>query len=159
MDLFLIAHKLKERLLAKITILDDGCWYCSAGGEDSRYGTIWYINENIGNHCASWITHKGPIPEGMCVLHTCDYMRCINPEHLFLGTLGDNNTDRKNKGRNSNRVGANNHMAVLTEEDVREIKYFLMHSGLTQQRIADHFKVSQAIICQINTGKRWAHVK
>lgn len=30
---------------------------------------------------------------------------------------------------------------------------------LTQQRIANHFNVSQVIISQIKTSKRWSHVK
>ena len=159
-DLFLIAHKgLHDRLIAKTYTCDDGCWHCEAGGENSRYGTIWHEGENIGNHVASWIVHKGPVPEGMFVLHTCDYKRCINPDHLFLGTHQDNIDDMMHKGRKSDRRGGYNHMAILDEEQVREIKYFLAHSGLTQQRIADHFGVSQVIISQINTGKRWSHVK
>lgn len=152
-------ESLKIRLMSRTHICEDGCWHCEFGGVNSRYGSIWYDGTNINNHVASWLVHKGPILEGLSVLHTCDYKRCINPKHLFLGTQQDNIDDMMCKGRKSNRQGGYNHMAILDEDQVREIKYFLEHSGLTQQRIANHFGVSQAIICQINTGKRWSHVK
>lgn len=155
-ELFLIA--LKERLLAKTTVLENGCWYCSAGGEQSRYGTIWYCNSSIGNHQASWLVHKGPIPQGLLVCHSCDNKRCINPDHLFLGTEKDNIQDCVKKGRRDKRHGERNPAALITEEIVKEIRYFCEHSGLTQQRIAEHFGISQVLVSQIKNKKRWAHV-
>jgi len=37
-----------------------------------------------------------------CALHTCDNRKCIEPEHLFLGTYSDNAIDREQKGRGGN---------------------------------------------------------
>ncbi len=148
----------KRRLLEKTIKLEDGCWYCSCGGKDSRYGTISINDQSISNHVASYLVHKGEVPEGINVCHTCDYKRCINPEHLFLGTQQDNINDMISKGRKDNRIGSKNTQAILDEDKVREIKYFLEHAGMTQKEIADYFGVSQVIISQINTGKRWSHV-
>ena len=154
--MYLIA--LKKRLLDKTTVLDNGCWYCSAGGEESRYGTIWHDGHNISNHVASWLVHNGAVPQGLCVLHHCDYMRCVNPEHLFLGTLADNNTDRHNKGRSDVRIGELNPSAKLTEFAIREIRKML-EEGYAPAFIAEQFGVTRVTISQIKTGKRWSHVR
>jgi hypothetical protein len=47
-----------------------------------------------------YMAARGPIPPGLFVLHTCDVRRCINPEHLWLGTISDNKQDELKKGRN-----------------------------------------------------------
>lgn len=154
-DLYLIA--LKERLLSKVVVLDNDCWYCSAGGEDSRYGTIWYLGSNISNHVASWLVHNGPVPKGLFVLHHCDYMRCINPEHLFLGTHQDNIDDMMAKGRKADRRGEMNQCAKFTENDIREIRKMIAE-GESQTFIAEYFGTAQSVISQIKTGKRWGHV-
>src|SRR5215831_3340072 len=91
-----------ERMMAKVTVTDDGCWEIS--GHRRRMGG--YVLFNLGwrrivAHRASWILHNGPIPEGMCVLHRCDNPPCVNPEHLWLGTQSDNVYDAIKKGRHA----------------------------------------------------------
>jgi len=65
----------------------------------SRFG----IRHQGYAHRLAWAEANGPIPEGMAVLHRCDVRTCVNVEHLFLGTLIDNNMDRDRKGRTRNQ--------------------------------------------------------
>lgn len=43
--------------------------------------------------------YKGPIIDKLWVLHRCNNPRCVNPEHLYLGTSKDNAKDREKGGR------------------------------------------------------------
>jgi len=79
----------------------DGCWEWTGRKMYFGYGSIrLYRNApQISSHRASWQIHFGEIPEGLCVLHRCDNPSCVRPDHLFLGTIQDNNMDAKQKGR------------------------------------------------------------
>jgi len=50
-------------------------------------------------HRLMWEIHKGKIPSGILVCHSCDHKRCVKLEHLFLGTYLDNMLDKVAKGR------------------------------------------------------------
>ena len=76
-----------------------GCWLWSAAGGGQHYGLFHFRGKTIGAHRASWIFHKGEIPNGLYVLHKCDTRPCVNPDHLFLGTPKDNMQDCVKKGR------------------------------------------------------------
>lgn len=52
-------------------------------------------------HRLAWALANGADPAGMQVMHTCDNRRCVNPEHLVLGTNRDNVADMKAKGRDN----------------------------------------------------------
>lgn len=72
----------------------------------------------------------GEIPGGMYVCHKCDNPRCINPEHLFIGTRKDNIADREAKGRNIVPIGEEHVNAKLSKKKVKEArqKRFLYHT-------------------------------
>lgn len=98
---------IKDRLLRKIKINDvTDCWEWQGGKNNVGYGMIRDEHGMRTTHRVSYEEHKGNIPKGMCVCHSCDNPKCVNPDHLWLGTKKDNWQDMINKGRN-NFVGVN----------------------------------------------------
>ncbi len=134
----------------------DGCWEWT-GCQRAGYGRIWCSERKtkISAHRVSWELHYGIISDGLSVLHHCDNRLCVRPDHLFLGTLVDNNHDRDRKGRTSK--GESRPGARLTVEDVRKIRE-LAAQGHRQNEIAALFAVSGSHISKVVTRKRWRHV-
>lgn len=90
-----------ERFSEKyIPVTESGCWlWTGATNCDRGYGYFLFRGKPMLAHRASWMMIHGDIPLGLNVLHRCDVPSCVNPDHLFLGTLSDNMQDCSRKGR------------------------------------------------------------
>jgi hypothetical protein len=76
-----------------------GCWVWSGATNRKGYGVYIFRGKYVGAHRVAWTLFRGPIPDGLFVLHRCDNPPCLNPDHLFLGTHNDNMIDMVLKGR------------------------------------------------------------
>lgn len=149
---------LHDRLMRKISInAARGCWDWVGSKDMDGYGRIRIEKKLRGAHRVSFAIHIGPIPDDMCVCHTCDNPGCINPEHLFLGTNADNTYDRNAKGRTARQTGASNGQSKITDDDVIAIRAVKARWGVNT-RLAAQYGVSQPLISQIRAGKRWSHL-
>lgn len=114
-------------------------------------------NKSHAARRVAYMLSFGDIPRGQCVLHRCDNPACINPVHLFLGTLADNNADRKRKGRNSCRVGEKNTCVKLSPEAIQVIRE-AYRTGRSQRSIGEDFGICQQQVSAIVNRKQWSHV-
>jgi hypothetical protein len=101
-----IPRPIADRFWEKVEIgAGDECWPWTACLR-MGYGALMIAatKRHKSAHRISYEMHHGPIPPGMCVMHSCDNRACVNPAHLSIGTRGDNNTDRHIKGRDRKKT-------------------------------------------------------
>ena len=89
------------------------------------------------------------------MLHKCDNKKCVNPEHLFLGTQKENVHDMHQKNRNQDITGEKNPGHKLTKEQVNEIRYKYA-KGVLQREIGKEYGILQNAVSRIVNYKRWS---
>jgi len=153
---------LEDRFWARVDVGGPAdCWEWTGSKNHNGYGQI---REGASGsrlllaHRVSWEIENGLIQKGLCVLHRYDNPSCVNPAHLFLGTVADNNHDMIKKGRDIKACGEEQGSVILTEQDVHEVRQMLSRS-ISQRVIAKKYGVTHMAISNINTGKTWAWLK
>jgi DNA-binding CsgD family transcriptional regulator len=129
------------------------CWLWQGGQFVSGYGQFSINGRGYLAHRVAFARTKG-CPDGQCVCHSCDNRLCCNPDHLFLGTIADNNRDMVSKGRDRKACGASAGKAKLTEAEVHGIR----KSNESSRQLGRRLGVSHTTINQIRNGSIWRHL-
>lgn len=156
---------IKQHLLKNCRITENNCWEWTRGKNGQGYGTQ-RINSNIKNSSKRYTVHRiskaifhgFDIGSSLCICHHCDNRICFNPEHLFIGTIIDNNLDKEKKGRGNRPKGENHGNAKLTNKDILDIRKMSIE-GISHRNIAKKFSVTKTSVGDVLRGKLWKHVQ
>lgn len=135
------------------------CWEWRGAKSSFGHGSFRLGSKIVGAHRFAYEIAFGTLPErdgyhGTCVCHRCDNPSCVNPAHLFIGSVQDNLADMHRKRRHTRPKGLANAAAVLTERQVRQIRV----SPGTCQALGDVFGVNKSTISNIKRKKTWPHL-
>lgn len=140
---------------------DDECWEWKASTTKDGYGkySVRYSKNNCKTFRASRIVYYlyyGFIDNNLLVCHKCDNPLCCNPNHLFLGTVTDNQIDCVMKKRNNPAKGERH--SKLKNEDVKNIRS-LVKNGCSQINVAKKYKVGKNCIWNIIHNNTWKEIQ
>ena len=158
---------------------DNGCIFFKGNTQNSGYINWWYrydteegsrIRFITAHRFAALISHKFTEQQvnEYCVLHDCDqyyennditYRQCVNPDHMFIGTVQDNIQDCIRKGRYvkpPQHIGEDNTNSKLTESQVLWV--IEQHYKITQKKLATILNVNASTIEAIHGAKTWKHL-
>lgn len=148
------------RIKSKVNVTKNGCWNWLGSYRKSGYGKMNVGSTTDGSRHtvtvsrASYETFVGPIPPGLVVCHKCDNPKCVNPDHLFVGTFKDNFDDMVAKGRQRLARGTRIASAKLDNQKVRQIR----KSSLTVRELSEKYGVDTTTIRHVLKGDTWKHV-
>lgn len=144
-------HPIKN---GKLQAMANGCLEYTGCRDTDGYGDITVDGKGWGTHQYTWTKLFGDIPKGMCVCHSCDNPPCVNPEHLWLGTLQDNVRDMDRKGRRAPFPrGEKNHQSKLTSEQVAEMRS--QYPRATLLDLSERYGISMAQVSRIVRNEHW----
>jgi hypothetical protein len=139
------------------------CWEWKASINRGGYGqfadTVHHTMRHA--HRVAYELTYGIIPSNMFVCHICDNRKCVNPNHLFLGTCKDNIQDMVKKDRCSHSrrsLGEHNGAHKLTKENVIDIRALYKTGNYSQTKLATMFNVTQGEIGFIVRREKWDHI-
>jgi hypothetical protein len=137
----------------KFVEVGEGCWlWC--GSMRGGYGAFRVDGKIERANRVAYELFKGEVGE-LHVCHTCDNPRCVNPDHLFLGTRSDNMKDAYDKGRLVPPEGQR-FVGSLSRLEVRDIKRALRDKGIAE--VAREFGVKYQTVKDIKRGKSYKRV-
>lgn len=132
-----------------------GCWIWNGKSHNTGYGILFINGTSYLTHRLSYNIHKGEIKRGLFVCHTCDNRWCVNPDHLFTGTSGENTKDMVLKNRQAR--GEGNSKTKLDEHSVRQI-VILTDIGMSTTVISKMYAVTYYCVRFIQLGVTWRHI-
>lgn len=129
----------------------DDCWTWAGATYDFGYGAFSVDGKPMAAHRFSYILHNGGIPEATPkVCHTCDNPACVNPAHLYAGTLKTNGRDMAERERSRT--------TKLTASQVDDIRRRYEAGGVTQDALATEYDTTQTNISEIVRRTHWKHL-
>lgn len=141
-----------EMFWSKVVVTASGCWEWTKARDKDGYGKTSVNYRRVRCHRHAYELARGPVPGGLCVLHSCDNPPCCNPDHLFLGTNQENTRDKIAKGRQVR--GEATVTAKLTAFDVGRLRE-MRASGRSYPSLAREFGISYCHARRICLGESW----
>lgn len=127
-----------------------GCWLWNAGKDKDGYGKVKRNGRSIRAHRMMYESHRGPIPDGKLVLHSCDTPACVNPDHLSIGDHQENHSQRGMRGRTAK--GEASGRSKYSDALIEQIRAERIKEGTSTLKLSRKYGVSVTHVKRIVKG-------
>lgn len=134
---------------------ETGCREWNRHVSQNGYGTVKHKRKAYPAHRFMYQYKHGPVEDGMHICHKCDNRKCVNPDHLFLGTARANMHDMIAKGRKVVACGERSGGSKLTADQVIAIR----DDARPQAAIAADYGISQSNVSHVKRNVGWKSVE
>jgi hypothetical protein len=143
------------RIFSRIKKCETGCWewqaYCLNGYGRLKIGPK---ETHLVHRKVFTEINKVQLDVKELVCHKCDNRKCVNPDHLFLGTHKDNFLDCIKKKRRIFATGeesANHKLNWMMVDEIRKLR----QEGWTIVKLGEKYGVNHSNISNICLHKTW----
>lgn len=140
----------EQRFWEKVDKSGD-CWLWRSGTGSNGYGSFWFNRKICSAHRVAYELTYGEIPKELIVCHSCDCPLCVNPSHLWIGTVNDNIQDMVTKQRQRGPT-------KLTGQSVITIRRLYANKRYSQAQLGKIFGVQGATIGEVVRREIWKHI-
>lgn len=138
---FILGHHARLQFGKPFYKIDsNGCWIWQAFKDRDGYGVKKEGGKTMRAHRYMYEQLKSKIPNGLHIDHLCRVRSCVNPDHLEVVTITENN-------RRSS-------LAKITRTELAGIRK-LLKTDISQREIASRYSLSQSMISRIKLNKSW----
>jgi hypothetical protein len=138
------------------------CWRWTGPLDKDGYARTKLHGKKIYAHRLSYELANGPMPRDKVSCHTCRLRSCVNPHHVYAGTVRDNVMDAIRDGTHRSlrevpppRRREEHYHAVLTTDKAREMRC-ARSWGMRVRDLMIVFGVSETTVYGVVSGERWA---
>lgn len=128
------------------------CWKWNGTMYNTGYGSFFIFGISIRAHRFSLYANGVEIPTPMFSCHHCDNKRCVNPNHLYVGTCSQNNRDARSRGLNK-PYGEDNGFSKLTNKQRHDL-FLMVQSGVSHRKAAEQFGIAKGTVWNAIKGFR-----
>jgi len=151
----------REYLIARImessVVRENGCREWLGTLNNGGYGMIHFAKEWGEGYDACTTAHRAHymayhdvvLTNDQVACHSCDNRKCVNVDHVFIGTHKDNSDDKLRKGRNAKHYKLHTRRRVFTDDQIRAIR----NATGSLKSIAQDHGASMGYVSKLRAGK------